>query len=225
MTIVENALNVGINALKKLLSLSIFGFLGSALAVTNTFAQNASELRQQLDSASAIIAQLDDLAGKCNNSTSASSDDCINFLNAIDGDPVKTYIAHCDSLKNWREEYVENHDENTSSQIVGDAQALELLVGTQFNCGENALSKRSDNIASAYDYAAKAPRSLGSSSNQRDYRLQRKQSQFDQLDASERNRLNQSIDVQRSRTNDQNQNLNNALQQELIRQQIIRRDF
>ncbi len=72
---------------------------------------------------------------------------CADFLAAIDGETLAGYLAHCDALKQWRDDYVENPP---IVSMKGERD-LQRLVGIERACGENALRRRTRFVAEAFD--------------------------------------------------------------------------
>lgn len=189
---------------------------------SSVFAQEAS-LQSRIDSASTALSELDDKAQSClenfeqeNREQAISS--CDDFLQAVDGSLLASYISHCDALKTWREEFITSDTSNTTNAELNVA----LLSGIEFACGENALQKRTEYVVSAFTL-------LQGSSNQTQTvsALDRRFSELEQerLRNSQEQLLRNGLEQQRQRRSLDTSRQWDDLQEELIRQQINRPPF
>lgn len=199
-----------------------------------SFAADNLSLLQRIDAVGEVLIQLDELADDClqseqPQSTSETSqpslltdDDvspCTAFIEAIDGEILASYLQHCSALKSWRDDYV-------TSTIAADIEPgrseenLQLMVGIEYSCGENALLQRSQFITQAFALA-----------NQRELLLQspntRVSSQLREIElenrlSADRRALLRDVQLEHQRALQQTQEQFMRLENELIRQQINR---
>ncbi len=74
---------------------------------------------------------------------------CAELLAAIDGETLAGYLAHCNALKQWRDEYVENPP--SAAAAAEGERDLQRLIGIERACGENALRRRARFVTEAFD--------------------------------------------------------------------------
>lgn len=233
--IVKNASRNGINALRfttkkiKLVSCIIQAFTCLLFLLNSTFAQEIS-LQERLDASATALKTLDSSAQSCqsglnSSATSEAKQTCDDFLAAIDGELLANYLSNCSELKSWRDDYVtatqagsanSSTDNETTSEE--DAMFLRLLIGIEFNCGENALQKRTqfvvDTFALLQDGQIRNQRA-GSTVRQRLTELE-----FNSVSNQERRALRNSVQQQQSTRSQETQRQFDNLQNELIRQKI-----
>jgi len=201
-------------------------------------AENIS-LQQQIDTVSQLLVQLDALAESCLNSTQNQADPlaasepaipaieeasspCGQFLEAIDGATVNSYLQHCNTLKSWRDNYVSTTGGANIAQ-EHSADTLRLMVGVEYNCGESALLKRTNFVAKAFEAANQRNtllQSLSSANAASRYRLGEFALQ-NRLDDNRRSML-RAVQQEYQRQLQQTRDQFNRLENELIRQQINR---
>ncbi|MEQ8956293.1 MAG: hypothetical protein RL120_19350, partial [Gammaproteobacteria bacterium] len=182
------------------------------------WAQETS-VEARIDETSATITALDGLAESCLLSLEADSaglptESCSLFLAAIDGEPVANYLSNCAALKQWRDAFI-------ADRTVSDADAqtnLERLAGIEQNCGEEALSKRSEFVVSAFNRLARP----GQDQAYRSLVQQSRQDRFDRDNRMQRDMLLRSVQQQRSRSDAAVQQQWNEIELELLRQQMRR---
>jgi len=107
----------------------------------NGFLQQAAERLREIDSQAAAC-----LAAE------AESEACRGFRQAIDGQPLADYLAHCASARQWRDDFVTstiNADANPADQ-TDSAALLNLLVRFEYLCGEDALTRATEHTLAAY---------------------------------------------------------------------------
>lgn len=176
--------------------------------------------QSQIEAASAALVTLDDKAASCLEAIEAGSSEqvtvsCDEFLKALDGDELATYLQQCQLLKEWRNTFLED----TLGKPSTDAESnLQLLLGIEYNCGENAMQRRTAYVTDAFNSLygkSSLTESTESSINQRFA-----ESQFENQLNYQRQLLQQSIQQQQSHRLDQTQQQFNDLENELIRQQL-----
>ncbi len=132
----------------------------------------------------------------------------------IDGELTANYLAHCQALRQWRDEFI-------ADRSISDADAdtnLERLAGIEQNCGEDALAKRTEFVVTAFNRVARPAEDR----LYRDLVQQSRQDRFNQNNQAQRNQLLRSVQQQRVRSDAAVERQWNELELELIRQQIQR---
>ncbi len=127
------------------------------------------------------------------------------------------YLVHCDALKKWREEFVSDSREVEVS-AEESAEMLQLLVGVEFACGEDALQKRTQFVINTFSLLQDNKIQY----QRADATLTRRLAEME-VDATlnnERCLLQNSILQQRARMEFETQRHINDLENELIRQRI-----
>lgn len=109
-------------------------------------------IEERIAEAEQVLRMLDAQAGGClaqlaDTSDAGQSAMCADFLAAIDGENLAGYLAHCDALKQWRDDYVEN----PPAAATEGERDLQRLIGIERTCGENALRRRTRFVAEAFD--------------------------------------------------------------------------
>lgn len=197
----------------------------SGMAATSK-AQTPAQLKNELASAEALLMELDDKALNCRGSFSMNLGEaaallCDEFLRAVDGEILASYISHCKSLRSWRDQFVTHTkaaiDESTASNISDD-QALELMVGIEYNCGENALQERTRYVVSTFDTLKQG--SLQNQTTQQSFDRRLAEIEFQTRLDNQGQDLEQAIRQQGQRTAQSVQQQSQRLESELIRQQI-----
>lgn len=109
------------------------------------------------DSALARVRQLlgtiDAQAAACNETYEQTAGEvlaveCVDFLSAIDGEPVVDYLVQCRRLRQWRDEFIEDNLQAEASN--SDSDNLQRLMNIEFYCGEGALIIRTEYVASTF---------------------------------------------------------------------------
>ena len=195
------------------------GVLGLPLPLPAQEAAREATLQQRIDAASAALTELDDKALACrealdSTTTGEAQARCGDFLQAVDGEVLAGYLAHCDALKVWREQFI------TSATDTADRteQNLQLMIGVELVCGENALRRRTQYVAATFTLLRDGrtqDRPVTAALSRRLAELE-----FEASLNSERRSLRDSILRQRSRSLLENQRQWDDLENELIRQQI-----
>lgn len=202
---------------------AILGSLMAISLISATASAQETTLDSRIQFASEALATLDEQARICLNhfeqgATEQAVSSCNSFLRSVDGSLLADYLAHCDALKAWREDFVTG--EITSA---GDAETnLELMRGIELVCGEDALQKRTEHVVSAFNLLQGNPSQSQATStiNRRIAELE-----FEQTMNAERRLLQNGILQQRQHTNSLIEQQWDEQQEELIRQQINRPPF
>ena len=164
-----------------------------------------------------ILSKLDNSAKEClqqlNDPRVKNQGKCVDFIASIDGQTTTDLISHCDAIRSWRENYVENS--NSSNETV--ETNLQRMRDVEYFCGENFLQKRTVNVSAAFDLLTN--KRFEEFSN---LSISRRISelQFINVQDKERRFLRESMIRQNQRQQSENDNRRNELERELIRQQI-----
>jgi hypothetical protein len=147
---------------------------------------------------------------------------CDDFIKAIDGELMASYLEQCRTLKDWRDEYV---DQAVTSDLDVDtennAEMLRRLVTIEFTCGENTLRSRTQFVFSAFNRLRSESAASGvSGPNTTLINRQISNGRFNALENSERQRLQNALQNQQIRSLRESERQFNDLENELIRQQI-----
>ena len=175
-------------------------------------------IEEQLASTRAVVQELDRMAGNCLNSSEALSVNsaCQDFNEALNGDMLASYIENCQQAKAWREEFVSNQSQS-DKQVVDTGESLEKMVAIEYLCGEDALLKRTEFVALAYQ-RINNPGAAALSANENNNRQYRELRQ-ELLLSRERNQLLQTFQQQQQRQRSETQRQFDQRELELIRQQ------
>ncbi|GJM13901.1 MAG: hypothetical protein DHS20C12_23040 [Pseudohongiella sp.] len=180
---------------------------------------NAQEIdfQQSIDSTSEALIALDVMASDCLAELDSATQPgalCDGFLAGIDGELMADYLEQCRVLKEWRDEYV---DSTVASNLDADSESneemLRRLISIEFSCGENTLRSRTQFVFTAFN---RLRGDAGASTVDR----QLSESRFEALDDRERQRLQDTLRDQRSRSLRESDRQFNDLENELLRQQI-----
>lgn len=188
------------------------------------FSAEAVSVESRIENVRETFSVLDTRAAAClaarEDNASAGPDACANFLSAIDGPLVATYLSDCGSLKQWRDEFIDTPTPADSSRRETERN-LQRLRDIEFYCGEDALSRRTDNVQSAFNSIRQEQLNqqypgAGSALN----RLQ-----FERALLELRRQSETSQNSEQRRLNAETERLWNELELELIRQRIDSRLF
>ena len=217
--------NTGLKSTNKLYLtqpfISLVYFIG-IFAAPNALLGQASTIEKRIETASSALAELDDKAKICLNTKveadTFSLSNCHDFLEAVDGELVARYLANCDALKIWRDDFVSNQALSPSN--VG--RNLRIMTGIEFACGENALEKRTQSVTKAVELLQNnfQQNQLSTSINLRISGIQLRQ-----LHNKERGLLERSIFKQNQRVRAETDQQRKGLERELLRQEIISPPF
>ncbi len=195
--------------------------LGMSLLFPHFSIAQEDPLQLSIDAASNALQELDDKAAAClpGSTRSTSSDEakqsCDDFLSAIDGELMASYLDHCATLKSWRDNFV-SQVANSTTEIENSEEMLRRLIGVEFTCGQNALPLRTRYVVTAFSQL-QAGKNM-----QVDAKLSRRLAELNFATMEERARvlLQQSVGQQQSRSQLETERQSNSLEIELIRQQI-----
>ena len=176
-----------------------------------------TSLEVRVDLVKNILNELDTSAANClkqlEGSRSENQTQCADFMTDIDGQPTADLISHCDILKTWRNQYVE--DPTSSNETV--ETNLKRMRDIEFFCGENFLQKRASNVVDAFELLTdqRNEEFPNLSTNRRFSELQ-----FIHALGRERALLQESMLRQNQRQQSEATFRRNEIERELIRQQI-----
>ncbi len=203
--------------------------LFAALTISN-FISSAQEtaIQNSIDVTFRALTELDLKAKECLLALDSNADSaqvCDNFMSAVDGELMANYLSECRRLKSWRDEFVTRsvaEDVNTSTGGVDDQEMLRRLVTIQFSCGENTLPTRTQYVVSAFNKLQNSVKRVESSAGTAASALSRQlsESRFNAIENQERQRLQNAVQGQQIRSQIETERQFEALQNELIRQQI-----
>lgn len=200
-----------------LIALGMIACLQSAAS-----AQEPVDYQALIDAAAGQLELLDSKADAClsafeSESTESATVRCKDFLGAIDGADLADYLARCEVLKQWRENFVLAAQQPGTDNQGGDAD-LRLMVGIEYTCGEGALQKRTQFVTAAFNllYGNQNP---GRPSNTAIVR-RLAELQFETTLSNERRQLQDAIRQQQADRLLQIERQFDDLEKEIIRQQI-----
>jgi hypothetical protein len=225
-------------------NLFIFSLLAVSGANHISLAQSPSEdaaiqsVKADLKSANTALTDLDAKALNCMSSFNMNLGEaeallCDEFLRAIDGELLASYISHCKKLTTWRDGFIitaqsssvsnEKLDKNPEENSADNSkESLALMVEVEYSCGENALKKRTEYVVSAFNTLEGGTllnqltqRSLTQTLDRRLANLEQ-QSRLESQGESLKNSIQKQGQLQQEATQQQMQ----RLETELIRQQI-----
>lgn len=125
-----------------------------------------SDVEQHLKRAADLLRALDTQAESCLEALTsdavsldaglAKAESCVQFMNAIDGEPVASYLAGCQHAKQWRDQFV-----NSASNAAVDSEAysdrnLRRMIDTEFYCADDSLRLRTEHVFDAFAAVRKA---------------------------------------------------------------------
>jgi len=183
-----------------------------------------NQIALQLSNTRTVMQQLDQFAGLCIDSEQLASTSqntsqntpCQEFRAALNGEFLETYIDNCRAIKNWRDQFVSSQSDNAAPAVDAN-ESLELMIEAEFLCGEDALLKRTEFIALAYQQLNNTnrpglPLAGGTSQQLREFRQ-------DLLISRERERLMNTFQQQQLRQQQETQRQIDRQELEFIRQQ------
>ncbi|HIF74403.1 MAG TPA: hypothetical protein EYG31_04560 [Porticoccaceae bacterium] len=200
-----------------------------------SFLQNPSSaqelsLQEHINASATALENLDSAAQSCQSSLDSATaieakKFCNDFLASLDGEVLANYLSNCSELKSWRDDYIAasqsnsaNSSDDNDTTSEEDATNLQLLISIEFNCGENALQKRTQYVVDTFTLLQD-----GQIRNQRaDSAMRRRltELEFNSVLNQERSALRNSVQQQQSIRSQETQRQFDNLQNELIRQQI-----
>jgi len=139
--------------------------LATALQSAPASAQDIT-LEQRLEAAETLFDQLDSEAEQCLQELEEAAPDaagkaCSRFMNTVDGDAVAQYLDHCSALTRWRDNFVSIERDETSSAAELN-RIINRLRGVEYYCSEDALSRRTEFVQTAFN-RLRSTGSLGAS--------------------------------------------------------------
>lgn len=192
--------------------------LGLALSLSGFSAAQETDLQSSIDQVNNALQLLDDKATACLSSRNTGGDSqpsCDDFLSAVDGELMTKYLQHCSSLRSWRDDFVAE-TANSNSRIENSAAMLELLVAVEYGCGQNALQRRAQNVFPAFALLQQKDNTqVGAALVRRLAEMK-----FEAADNRARQSLQNSVQQQQRRSQQEIQRQSDSLENELIRQQI-----
>lgn len=217
--------NIASNSMNKLCQGNLIS-LGSIIALVlismNISAQDVT-LESRIQSAIESLSTLDKQAKSCldlleQEVTEQAPNSCNLFIQHIDGALLASYLANCEVLKGWREEFV-TREVNIPENIKAN---LELMRGVEFACGEGALQKRTEFVVITFN-SLQGRNAASKTTIAVDRRMT--ELEFEQTINAERRLLQNGMLEQRQHTNLQIERQWDEQREELIRQQISRPRF
>jgi len=201
------------------------GLAIALLAASNfSFAQPNvySSLNDRIIHAKQVLVELDEKALTCISSFSLNLGEaaallCDEFMRAIDGEILASYIEDCSVLKSWRDEFAgQSLEPGRLALRTGEAPQLAAEITTV--CGEGALQNLTTYVVSAFNTLASGTLLNQSIKQSFDVRLSELQQQT-RIDR-ERRALQNAIDAQREQRERATQAQQHNIEMELLRQQI-----
>ncbi|MBT8148158.1 MAG: hypothetical protein KJN90_14965 [Gammaproteobacteria bacterium] len=187
------------------------------LAPSFSYSQTSDlQLDNNLTEAREALRQLDELANNCLEE-SDRSEPCAVFLQAVDGDLLDGYLENCAAAKSWREELVAEQAQNPSVSPTQSDALLRRLIDVEYLCGENSLSRATENVFPAYQLTRS--RQLNGAPIARSLQYQLNSARQNALLNQQRDSLFQDLSSQSERNRRQIQRQSDRLEIELIRQQ------
>ncbi|MSR12373.1 MAG: hypothetical protein EXR84_11350 [Gammaproteobacteria bacterium] len=213
--------------------------LGIALLIGAKATAQDATLQSHIDGAVGVLQQLDTLASACLSGLQQApatnpnpNPNCAQFIAAIDGELLAQYIAHCEVLAAWRASYVTTAFETTQNATAADQtpseiartpseieSPLQLLVGAEYACGENALQARTGFVTAAFAQLQQNATAIQQENAGLTRRLN--ESQFDATLSAERRLLQNSVRQQQLQRQRESEHQLQQLENEIIRQQRI----
>jgi len=183
-----------------------------------------SDFQKIIDSTSETLIALDVKASDCLAAIEAGEDSqtpCDDFINAIDGELMANYLNQCRTLKDWRDEYVnQTVISNLDSDPENNEEMLRRLVSIEFTCGENTLRSRTQFVFTAFNRLRSGSAASGIGASTALISRQLSEGRFNALENGERQRLQNALQNQQIRSLRESERQFNDLENELIRQQI-----
>ena len=188
-----------------------------ALAPSFSYLQPSDpQLENNLTEARGALQRLDVLAKNCLEE-SDHRETCAVFLQAVDGDLLDGYLENCAAAKLWRDEFVAEQAQNSSVTATQSEVLLRRLIDVEYLCGENALSRVTENVLPAYQLTR--ARQLNGTPVARSLQYQLNSARQNAMLNQKRDSLFQGLSSQSERNRQQIQRQSDRLEIELIRQQ------
>jgi predicted protein tyrosine phosphatase len=203
---------------------SLFALALVCSALPTFSSAQISDFQTSIDSSSEALIALDAKASDCRaalDSDENSQAVCDDFIKAVDGELMANYLEQCRTLKNWRDEYVnQSVATDLNSDAVNNEEMLRRLVSIEFTCGENTLRSRTEFVFSAFNRLRGGSAATAIGANTTLISRQIANSRFNALENGERRRLQNALQNQQNRSLRESERQFNDLENELIRQQI-----
>jgi len=80
---------------------------------------------------------------------------CVQFMGAIDGEPVANYLDRCREIKQWRDGFVTDNAGGDTDDSSTDSEAdrernLQRLIDIEFYCADDSLRLRTQYVFDAF---------------------------------------------------------------------------
>jgi hypothetical protein len=195
-----------------------------ALVCSSFSSAQDSDFQKNVDSTSEALITLDVKASDCLTALDSDEDStalCDNFIRAVDGELMANYLEQCRTLKNWRDEYVDQTvTADLDSDTENNTEMLRRLVSIELTCGENTLRSRTQFVFTAFNRLRDESAANAIGANTTSVSRQISNNRFNVLENGERRRLQNALRNQQNRSLRENERQFNDLENELIRQQI-----
>ena len=200
------------------------GLAVSLLAVSSIgLAQSSAspDINNRITHAKQVLEDLDDKALTCLSSFNLNLGEaaallCDEFMRAIDGEVLASYLEDCSAAKAWREAFIAQNLEASTALEPGEAQELKTAIDTY--CDKGALQNQTSYVVTAFNTLARGTL-LNQAATQS---FERRLAELEQQRRIERERLalQRAIDSQRQQREQATENQFRDIENELIRQQI-----
>lgn len=119
-----------------------------------------SDVEQHLKRAADQLRALDTQAESCLDALTSDSasvaaglaqaDSCVQFMNAIDGEPVASYLADCQHARQWRDQFVNNAGSDAADSQAHNDRNLQRMIDTERYCADDSLRLRTEHVFDAF---------------------------------------------------------------------------
>jgi hypothetical protein len=200
------------------------GLTASLLSASSVcFAQIGAypSINNRITHAKQVLAELDDKALTCMSSFNLNLGEaaallCDEFMRAIDGELLASYLEDCSAANTWRDALVaQNLEANTALQ-TGAARGLKLAIETY--CDKGALQQQTTYVTTAFNTLVKGTLLNQAVTQSFELRLSELEQQI--FIDREKRALQRAIETQRLQREQATQNQFRDIENELIRQQI-----
>ena len=195
-----------------------------ALVCSSFSCAQDSDFQKNIDSTSGALITLDVKASDCLTALDSDEDStalCDDFIGAVDGELMANYLEQCRTLKDWRDQYVDQTvTADLDSNTENNTEMLRRLVSIELTCGENTLRSRTQFVFPAFNRLRSGSTANGIGASTTLISRQISNDRLNALDSGERQRLQNALQNQQHRSLRENERQFNDLENELIRQQI-----
>lgn len=193
-------------------------------------AASQADIENELSSAAAILTELDRLAENCFLAITAenapadplpesSQESCLQFLAAIDGDLLASYLQHCETVNQWRANVAEELMNDSGSRSTdNDTVLINRLIQSEFYCGENPLQNRTQFVVRTFDLLQ--GETLAEQRSEAALRRRLAELEFNAVSDTERQALINNLRRQQQQRQQAAEQQTRRLENEIIRQQI-----